>query len=210
MVTAETIGIDNPWAMRARAVALADRPLLKIKVGADDVLNRVAAVREGAPVSRLIVDANEAWSMDQLRDLLPALAGLGVDLVEQPLPADEDAALAALDGPPAVPLCADESAHVADDVARLAGLYQAVNIKLDKTGGLTEALVMADAAQAAGLTLMVGCMVGTSLAMAPACVLAPRAAFVDLDGPVLLGRDRDPCLTYAAGHIGPPPAALWG
>jgi len=210
LVTAETLSIDSPDAMRKKAAGLADRPLLKIKVGTDDALARVAAVREGAPESRLIVDANEAWSLDQLRDLLPALAALRVDLVEQPLPANEDAALSDLAGLPAVPLCADESAHQAADVARLAGLYQAVNIKLDKTGGLTEALLMADAAHAAGLTLMVGCMVGTSLAMAPACVLAPNAAFVDLDGPVLLAGDRDPGLRYTAGHVEPPPAALWG
>jgi L-alanine-DL-glutamate epimerase-like enolase superfamily enzyme len=210
MVTAETLSIDTPEAMRTKAASLADRPLLKIKVGADDALDRVAAVRAGAPESRLIVDANEAWSLDQLRAALPDLARLCVDLVEQPLPAGQDDALTELEGPPPVPLCADESAHTARDMDRLADLYQAVNIKLDKTGGLTEALVMADAAEAAGLTIMVGCMVGTSLAMAPACVIAPRAAFVDLDGPVLLARDRAPGLTYRAGRMDPPDAALWG
>ncbi|SDD67476.1 N-acetyl-D-Glu racemase DgcA [Rhodospira trueperi] len=208
MVTAETLSIAAPEAMAEKARALADRPLLKVKVGADDPIRRIAAVRAGAPEADLIVDANEAWSVDQLRALLPDLAALRVRLLEQPVPADQDAGLAGLDSP--VPLCADESAHVAADVARLAALYDAVNIKLDKTGGLTEALEMADAARARGLGIMVGCMVGTSLAMAPATVVAAGADVVDLDGPVLLARDRDPGIAYDRGMMGSPPVALWG
>jgi L-alanine-DL-glutamate epimerase-like enolase superfamily enzyme len=208
MVTAETLSIAAPEVMAEKARALADRPLLKVKVGADDPIRRIAAVRAGAPEADLIVDANEAWSVDQLRALLPDLAALRVRLLEQPVPADQDAGLAGLDSP--VPLCADESAHVAADVARLAALYDAVNIKLDKTGGLTEALEMADAARARGLGIMVGCMVGTSLAMAPATVVAAGADVVDLDGPVLLARDRDPCIAYDRGIMRPPPVALWG
>jgi L-alanine-DL-glutamate epimerase-like enolase superfamily enzyme len=208
MVTAETLSIAAPEAMAEKARALADRPLLKVKVGADDPIRRIAAVRAGAPEADLIVDANEAWSVDQLRAALPDLAALRVRLLEQPVPADQDAGLAGLDSP--VPLCADESAHVAADVARLAALYDAVNIKLDKTGGLTEALEMVDAARARGLGIMVGCMVGTSLAMAPATVVAAGADVVDLDGPVLLARDRDPGITYDRGIMGPPPVALWG
>ncbi len=209
MVTAETLSIATPEAMATKARSLADRPLLKIKVGADRPLDRIAAVRHGAPESALIVDANEAWSPDQLQALLPALARLRVTLVEQPLPAGADGALAAL-GPPPVPLCADESAHTATDLDRLATLYQAVNIKLDKTGGLTEALDMLAGARTRGLSVMVGCMVGTSLAMAPATVIAGVADVVDLDGPVLLDRDRSPCIPYDTGRMGPPPAALWG
>ncbi|MBB4285074.1 N-acetyl-D-Glu racemase DgcA [Roseospira goensis] len=208
LVTAETLSIAAPEAMAEKARALADRPLLKVKVGAEDPLARIAAVRAGAPESALIVDANEAWTPDQLRALLPELARLRVDLLEQPLPADRDGALAGLESP--VTLCADESAHVSADVPRLAALYGAVNVKLDKTGGLTEALDMVAAARAHGLRVMVGCMVGTSLAMAPATVVAGAADFVDLDGPVLLARDRDPGIAYHRGRMEPPPAALWG
>ncbi|WP_299443757.1 N-acetyl-D-Glu racemase DgcA [uncultured Rhodospira sp.] len=208
MVTAETISIAAPDVMAEKARALADRPLLKIKVGDDDPLSRIAAVRSGAPEADLIVDANEAWSLDQLRAILPDLESLRVRLLEQPLPAELDGALAGLETP--VTLCADESAHVTPDVARLAELYGAVNVKLDKAGGLTEALDMAAAARARGLGLMVGCMVGTSLAMAPAAVVAATADVVDLDGPVLLSRDREPGIAYDHGHMGPPPVGLWG
>ncbi|ABC23356.1 N-acetyl-D-Glu racemase DgcA [Rhodospirillum rubrum] len=208
MVTAETISIGTPAEMEAKAKTLADRPLLKIKVGADDPLGRVAAVRRGAPDSRLIVDANEAWTPRDLTDLLTAMAGLKVDLIEQPLPAGADDALADILSP--VPLCADESAHVAGDVPRLARLYSHINIKLDKTGGLTGAIELADRAETAGLGLMVGCMLATSLAMAPALLLGGRAAFVDLDGPVLLARDREPGLRFTAGVIHPPGSELWG
>jgi len=208
MITAETLSIAEPAVMREKAAVLADRPLLKVKVGADGALERIAAVRDGAPTSDLIVDANEAWSLDQLKAALPELARLRVGLLEQPLPADQDAALAGLDA--LVPICADESVHVSADIERLAALYDAVNVKLDKSGGLTEALDMAAAARAHGLKLMVGCMLGTSLAMAPATVVAAMADFVDLDGPILLGRDREPGLSFDRGWMSPPPVALWG
>jgi L-alanine-DL-glutamate epimerase-like enolase superfamily enzyme len=182
--------------------------LLKIKLGGDGDGMRIAAVRKAAPQSELIVDANEAWTSDNLERNLAACAEAGVTLVEQPLPAGQDEALARIRRPLAV--CADESVH---DRASLDGLrerYDAVNIKLDKTGGLTEALAMAEAAHALGFELMVGCMVATSLAMAPAMLLAREARFVDLDGPLLLARDRDGGLRYDGSLVYPPEAALWG
>jgi L-alanine-DL-glutamate epimerase-like enolase superfamily enzyme len=186
----------------------AHRPLLKIKLGGEGDSARIAAVRKAAPGAELIVDANEAWTADSLDRHLGACAAAGVTLVEQPLPAGKDEALARTRRPVAV--CADESVH---DRASLAGLrerYDAVNIKLDKTGGLTEALAMADAAHALGFDIMVGCMVATSLAMAPAMLLAPQARFVDLDGPLLLAHDRDGGLRYQGSLVYPPDAALWG
>ncbi|MCF8482558.1 MAG: dipeptide epimerase [Rhodospirillum sp.] len=208
VVTAETISLGPPGEMEAKARALADRPLLKIKVGGDDPIARVAAVRRGAPTSKLIVDANEGWAAEGLPALLSAMAGLSVDLIEQPLPADADEALEGINSP--VPLCADESVHTAEDLPRLARRYGLVNIKLDKTGGLTTALTLAEAAEAQGMGIMVGCMLATSLAMAPALLLADRAAFVDLDGPVLLARDRSPGLRFAKGVVSPPSPDLWG
>ncbi|MCB2102213.1 MAG: L-Ala-D/L-Glu epimerase [Rhodobacterales bacterium] len=207
-ITAETVGIDTPEAMGAAAKAIADRPLLKVKLDAHDVVARVDAVRHGAPRARLIVDANEAWSADLLADLAPHLAELGVEMIEQPLPAGQDDALDIYDSP--IPLCADESGHGVDDLSALAGRYDLINIKLDKTGGLTAALALADAAKAAGLGLMVGCMVGTSLAMAPATLLAPRARYVDLDGPVWLAEDRPHPLRFTAGRMSEPDPGLWG
>jgi L-alanine-DL-glutamate epimerase-like enolase superfamily enzyme len=207
--TAETISIASPQQMADKARRLADRPLLKVKVGGDAPLERLQAVRSQAPKPRLIVDANEGWSFEQLRNLLPDLAALGCDLIEQPLPADEDHALAGL-GVPAVPLCADESVHDRQSLGRLRSLYQAVNIKLDKTGGLSEALALKTAAQDAGFAIMVGCMVGTSLAMAPAHVLAQGAAFADLDGPLMLKHDREHGLEFNHGTIHPPKSSLWG
>src|SRR6202163_2043771 len=186
----------------------AHRPLLKIKLGGDSDGMRIAAVRKAAPESELIVDANEAWTSDNLERNLAACAEVGVMLVEQPLPAGNDEALARIRRPLAV--CADESVH---DRASLDGLrerYDAVNIKLDKTGGLTEALVMADAAQALGFQIMIGCMVATSLSMAPAMLLTREARFVDLDGPLLLARDRDDGLRYDGSLVYPPEPALWG
>jgi L-alanine-DL-glutamate epimerase-like enolase superfamily enzyme len=194
--------------MAAATAQAAHRPLLKIKLGGDGDGRRIAAVRKAAPRSELIVDANEAWTADNLEQNLADCAAAGVTLVEQPLPAGKDEALARIRRPLAV--CADESVH---DRASLEGLrdrYDAVNIKLDKTGGLTEALVMADAAQALGFQIMIGCMVATSLAMAPAMLLAQAARFVDLDGPLLLARDRDGGLRYDGSLIYPPEAALWG
>jgi L-Ala-D/L-Glu epimerase len=206
--TAFTISLGTPQAMAAATERAAHRPLLKIKLGGDRDGERIAAVRKAAPRSELIVDANEAWTPDDLEQNLAACAAAGVTLVEQPLPAGQDAALARIKRPIAV--CADESVHDRASLAGLRGRYDAVNIKLDKTGGLTEALAMADAAQALGFEIMIGCMVATSLAMAPAMLLAHQARFVDLDGPLLLARDRDGGLRYDGTLIYPPEPALWG
>ena len=209
VVTAYTLGLDEPDAMREAAARHADRPLLKVKLDGDRVTERVAAVRAGAPDARLIVDANEGWTVETLRHSLSTLAGLGVELVEQPLPAGADAALGDIER--AVPVAADESCHTRADLPTLAGRYDIVNVKLDKTGGLTEALALRDAATAAGFGIMVGCMLATSLAMAPALLVAQGARFVDLDGPLLLARDRDPGLDYHPdGRVDPPSPALWG
>jgi L-alanine-DL-glutamate epimerase-like enolase superfamily enzyme len=207
-ITAYTISLGTPEVMATAAAKAAHRPLLKIKLGGDGDGMRIAAVRKAASDSELIVDANEAWTPDNLAQNLKHCAEAGVTLVEQPLPAGQDEALGHIRRPIAV--CADESVH---DRASLGGLrqrYDAVNIKLDKTGGLTEALAMADAAHALGFEIMVGCMVATSLAMAPAILLASQARFVDLDGPLLLARDRDGGLRYDGSLVYPPEAALWG
>ena len=208
VVTAYTLSLDAPEAMRAAAEAHAHRPLLKIKLGTPDDMPRLEAVRAGAPGARIIVDANEGWSAAIYADLAPHLARLGVALVEQPVPAGEDEALRGLDRP--VPLCADESVHDRATLGRLEGLYDMVNVKLDKTGGLTEAFALRAAAEARGFGIMVGCMVGSSLAMAPAVLLAQGAAVVDLDGPLLLGEDRAAPLLYDAEGVHPPEPALWG
>ncbi len=206
--TAYTISLGTPEAMAAATAKAAHRPLLKIKLGGDDDGARIAAVRDAAPESELIVDANEAWTSDNLEQRLAECAEAGVTLVEQPLPAGRDEALAQIRRPLSV--CADESVHDRSSLAGLRERYDAVNIKLDKTGGLTEALAMADAAQALGFEIMIGCMVATSLAMAPAMLLAAQARFVDLDGPLLLARDRDGGLRYDGSLIYPADAALWG
>ncbi len=208
LTTAYTLSLGTPETMAAAARDNARRPLLKIKLGGEGDLERVEAVRRNAPRARLIVDANEAWSLDRLEPYLAAMAALDVALVEQPLPAGNDDALAAIDRP--VPVCADESCHDRNSLAAIAGRYDVVNIKLDKTGGLTEALATAAAAREAGLGIMVGCMVGTSLAMAPAMLVAGMADFVDLDGPLLLARDRDPGITYRGSVMEPAPPTLWG
>jgi L-alanine-DL-glutamate epimerase-like enolase superfamily enzyme len=208
VLTAQTLGIDTPDVMGAAAAELAAAPLLKVKLGADQVLERMRAVRRGAPDARLIADANEAWDIDLLKSVAPELAELGVEMIEQPLPADADGDLAGYDCP--VLLCADESCHTSDDLSALQGLFGMVNIKLDKTGGLTEALNLARSAQAAGFKIMIGCMVGTSLAMAPAMMLASFAEFVDLDGPLILKDDREPGLVFDRGTVAPPVPALWG
>jgi L-alanine-DL-glutamate epimerase-like enolase superfamily enzyme len=206
--TAFTISLGTPEAMAAATAKAANRPLLKIKLGGDGDGDRIVAVRKEAPESELIVDANEAWTPANLEQNLAACEAVGVTLIEQPLPAGQDGLLARIRRPVAV--CADESVH---DRASLDGLrerYDAINIKLDKTGGLTEALAMADAARALGFEIMVGCMVATSLAMAPAMLLTPQARFVDLDGPLLLAGDRDGGLRYDGSTVYPPDAALWG
>ena len=207
-VTAVTLSLDTPENMGAAAARHAHLPLLKLKVTGEGDAARIRAVRENAPGARLIVDANEGWSPPVLDELLPALAALGVEMVEQPLPEADDAAL---DGRQlALPVCADESCHTRADLPLLAGRYPMVNIKLDKTGGLTEALALAREAQAMGFRIMVGSMVGTSLAMAPAALLAGFAEYVDLDGPLLLARDRAPGLSYDGAVMSPPDPALWG
>lgn len=206
--TAYTLSLDTPEAMAEAARGQARRPMLKLKIGGPDDLSRVEAVRAAAPRTRLIVDANEALDFDALRRLAPDLARLDVMLVEQPLPAGADEDLEGWDSP--VPLCADESIHSRAELADCARRYACVNIKLDKAGGLTEALALKAEAQARGLEVMAGCMVATSLAMAPAMLIAQGAAFVDLDGPLLLERDREPGLTYRGSMIEPPSPALWG
>ena len=207
-VTAYTISLGSPETMAAATATAAHRPLLKIKLGGEGDSARIATVRQAAPDSELIVDANEAWTEANLEQNLAACAKAGVTLVEQPLPAGQDGRLAQIQRPIAV--CADESVHDRASLGTLRERYDAVNIKLDKTGGLTEALAMADAAAAQGFDIMVGCMVATSLAMAPAMLLAQQARFVDLDGPLLLKRDRDNGLLYDGSLVYPPDAALWG
>ena len=206
--TAFTLSLASPDAMAEQARANARRPMLKLKLGGADDLDRVQAVREAAPKCRLIVDANEGLSFDAFRRLAPELKKLDVKLVEQPLKAGEDEALEGYDSP--VMLCADESLHTRAELDACARRYGCVNIKLDKAGGLTEALALNRAARERGLEVMIGCMVATSLAMAPALILAQGAAFVDLDGPLLLAKDRQPGLTYLGSMVEPPAAALWG
>ncbi len=208
VTTAYTLSLDTPEAMGQAARAAAHRPLIKLKLSGEGDLERVAAVRQNAPAARLIVDANEGWTPAMVEPFGAALRDLGVELIEQPLPADADSVLAGLDHP--VPFCADESCHDRVGIDRLADRYEFVNIKLDKTGGLTEALALKRAAEAEGLRIMVGCMVATSLAMAPALLLAQDAALVDLDGPLLLARDRDHGLAFAGSEVSPPGVALWG
>ncbi len=207
--TAFTLSLAPPEAMSRAARKARNMPLLKLKLGGDHAdLDRVAAVAEAAPKARLILDANEAWSPETLVALAPRLAALRVVLIEQPLPAGADQALEGLSSP--IPLCADESLHTCEDLDTVARRYGAVNIKLDKTGGLSEALRLAAGARELGLKIMVGCMVGTSLSMAPACLLGGLADFIDLDGPLLLARDRRPGLRYESGTVHPPPPDLWG
>jgi L-alanine-DL-glutamate epimerase-like enolase superfamily enzyme len=208
IVTAYTLSLDTAENMGAAAKANAARPLLKLKLAGPADLDRVRAVHENAPNARLIVDANEAWTQDLFADLAAKVKGLGVELIEQPFPQSADAPLAGLARP--VTVCADESCHDRASLAHIAGRYDAINIKLDKTGGLTEALALKEAGRAAGYRLMVGCMLGTSLAMAPALLVAQDAAFVDLDGPLLLARDRAPGLVYNGSQVAPAERSLWG
>ncbi len=209
VTTAFTISLGAPHKMAADAKAASDRPILKIKLGGgEDDTARIAAVRDAVPDATLIVDANEGWTPDNLIRNLDACLAAGVDCVEQPLPAAADDALFGLDH--TVPLCADESAHGIEELDRLAALYDMINIKLDKTGGLTGALQLVAAAKAHELGIMVGCMLGSSLAMAPAFLLTPWARFVDLDAPLLLAKDRDPGMRYEGSLVYPPSRALWG
>lgn len=208
LLTALTLSLDTPDVMQAEARLHAYRPLLKIKLGTPDDMPRLEAVRRGAPLARIIVDANEGWTAEVYAELAPHLLRLGVELVEQPLPVGQDDMLAEMARP--LPVCADESCHDRASLPALKGKYDLVNIKLDKAGGLTEALALRDAARAAGFGVMVGCMVGTSLAMAPAVLLAQGADYVDLDGPLLLAEDRADALRYDEAGVHPPDAALWG
>lgn len=206
--TCLTISLGSPEEMAEAARAEARRPMLKLKLGGPDDLDRVEAVRAAAPRTRLIVDANEALGFDDLVRLAPAFARLDVQLIEQPLPAGRDAELDGYDSP--VPLCADETLHTRADLAACHGRYAYVNLKLDKAGGLTEALALKREALAGGFGIMVGSMVSTSLAVAPALLLAQGARVVDLDGPLLLAKDREPGLRITGSLIEPPAPELWG
>jgi L-Ala-D/L-Glu epimerase len=208
VVTAFTLALDTPEKMAELAAANRARPLLKLKLGGDGDVERVRAVRHAAPASRLIVDANESWNEPQLSEFMPAFADFRVELIEQPLPADADDALARVKRP--IPLCADESCRTLADLDRLDGKYEALNIKLDKAGGLTEALALAAEAKRRGFRIMVGGMIGTSLAVAPALLVAQQAEIVDLDGPLLLASDRVPGLHYDGSKIYPPDPNFWG
>jgi L-alanine-DL-glutamate epimerase-like enolase superfamily enzyme len=206
--TVYTISLDTPAGMAEAAARAAGRPILKLKLGGEGDLERVAAVHAAAPAARLSVDANEAWTPAMMRDYPAALAELGVEMIEQPLPAGGDEALGEIDCP--LPVAADESCRDLTSLAAVVGRYDLVNIKLDKTGGLTEALALMRAAEAAGLGLMLGCNLGTSLAMAPAMLIAGACRYVDLDGPLLLERDREPGLVFEGSTIHPPRRELWG
>ena len=205
---AYTLSLNTPEVMRAEAAKHAHRPILKIKLGTPEDMPRLEAVRAGAPKSTLIIDANEGWTPEIYADLAPHLIRLGVALVEQPLPQGADDMLGEIARP--LPVAADESAHDTASLAALVGKYDVINLKLDKTGGLTEALRARDEAQRLGFKLMVGCMVGSSLAMAPATLVAQTASYCDLDGPLLLSQDRDNALHYDSVGVHPPIAALWG
>ncbi len=212
ILTCYTISLASPAEMAQRAAAVSHLPLLKLKLGAKDDasgdIDRMRAIRRARPDARLVADANEGWAVADLERLMAAAAEFGLETVEQPLPAEDDAILAHITHP--LPICADESAHTSEGLAALRDRYDAVNIKLDKTGGLTHALEMATAARTQGLRIMVGCMVATSLAMAPALLLAASADWADLDGPLLLARDRTPGLMIENGIIAPASPELWG
>lgn len=208
LVTAYTLSLDAPKAMAKAAAEAAHRPLLKIKLGQDGDAERLRAIRAAAPTARLIVDANEGWNKTIIEEMFSVCAETGVELVEQPLPSNNDALLGEITRP--IPVCADESAHGLAGLRDIVGLYDAINIKLDKTGGLTEALALSSAARAEGLTIMIGCMLATSLAMAPAMIVGQHASVVDLDGPLLLAKDREPGLTFDGSNMAPPPPDLWG
>jgi L-alanine-DL-glutamate epimerase-like enolase superfamily enzyme len=209
VVTTLTISLDTEAKMAAAARVNATAPILKLKLGGDDLdLARVKAVRQAAPAARLLIDANESWSREHYEEIAPALKRLGIELIEQPFPADAEQVLESLDHP--VPVCADESCHTTADLPRLTNRYEVINVKLDKTGGLTEALHLCEHARENGFKLLFGCMVCTSLGIAPARLLASAADYVDLDGPLLLTRDREDGIPYNKGRIGMPSRELWG
>ena len=207
-VTAYTLSLDTPENMLSEATKNASRPLLKIKLGGKGDIARIKAVREGAPDARIIVDANEGWTPELYQEIAPVLVNLGVEMVEQPFPAGADDALLHIER--ILPVCADESCHDCSSLSDLQGKYDMINIKLDKTGGLTEALALRELAVENGYQIMVGCMVGSSLAMAPAVLVAQNAAVTDLDGPLLLAQDRTSALVYDTKHVHPPQPELWG
>jgi L-alanine-DL-glutamate epimerase-like enolase superfamily enzyme len=207
--TSFTISLDTPEKMAAAAAVAAELPILKLKLQGDDFdLARVKGVRESAPAARLLIDANESWSPEHYRKIVPELHELGVELIEQPFAANADEVLATLDH--RIPVCADESCHTTADLRRLTNRYEMINVKLDKTGGLTEALHLYERARESGFELLIGCMVGTSLGMAPARIVASPADYIDLDGPLLLARDREHGLAYTNGSLGLPSSQLWG
>jgi len=208
LITAQTLSIDTIEAMAAEAALISESPLIKVKLDDKLVIERMTAIHKAAPQSEFIIDANEAWSFEQLSQWLPQLKILKVALIEQPLPAGNDDDLLGFE--PCIPLCADESCHTSHGIELLKGKYQAINIKLDKTGGLTDALKLLEKAKEAGFIIMTGCMVGTSLAMAPAFIIAQHAQFVDLDGPILLAKDRKFPFTFNNGNMKHSPCQLWG
>jgi L-alanine-DL-glutamate epimerase-like enolase superfamily enzyme len=207
-ITAFTLSLEEPDKMRAKAAENSHRPVLKIKLGGEGDIERLKAVREGAPDATIVVDANEGWNAQTYAEIAPAVLDLGVTMVEQPLPASDDAALRDMQRP--LPVCADEACHDRASLPSLVGKYDMINIKLDKTGGLTEALALKAEAEEMGFKVMVGCMIGSSLGMAPATLVAQGAAVTDLDGPLLLASDRDHPLTYDANGVHPPSPELWG
>ena len=209
VTTVYTLGVDEPAIMGERARENSDRPRLKLKMTGDGAdLERVRNIHKNAPNARLVVDANEGWTIEQYLEYAPQFRELGVEMIEQPLPSTDDEQLSGVDRP--IPVCADESCHDRATLPALVGKYDMINIKLDKTGGLTEALNLRDAALKQGLSIMVGCMIGTSLAMAPGILVAQEAAIVDLDGPLLLAEDRAPGLSFTGSIIHPPETRLWG
>ena len=209
VTTVYTLGVDEPAIMGERARENSDRPRLKLKMTGDGAdLERVRNIHKNAPNARLVVDANEGWTIEQYLEYAPQFKELGVEMIEQPLPSTDDEQLSGVDRP--IPVCADESCHDRATLPALIGKYDMINIKLDKTGGLTEALNLRDAALKQGLSIMVGCMIGTSLAMAPGILVAQAATIVDLDGPLLLAEDRNPGLSFTGSIIHPPEPRLWG
>ena len=209
VTTVYTLGVDEPAVMGERARENSDRPRLKLKMTGDGAdLERVRNIHKNAPNARLVVDANEGWSIKQYLEYAPQFKDLGVEMIEQPLPSTDDEQLRGVERP--IPICADESCHDSATLPALVGKYDMINIKLDKTGGLTEALNLRDAALKQGLSIMVGCMIGTSLAMAPGILVAQEATIVDLDGPLLLAEDRNPGLSFTGSIIHPPETRLWG
>ncbi|WOC14879.1 N-acetyl-D-Glu racemase DgcA [Pseudochrobactrum sp. MP213Fo] len=208
LITAITVSIDTPELMAAATAKLAHHPLIKVKIGGDNDSARIRAVRGAAPEAQIILDANEGWNAQNFDENMGVAASCAIALIEQPLPSSDDSYLLHAQRP--VPVCADESAHTSEGLEKLTDRYDAVNIKLDKTGGLTEALIMRDKARILGLKVMVGCMVGSSLAMAPALMVGQDADFIDLDGPLLLAKDREPALHYDGTTVSPPLAELWG